>query len=55
MKDSYDVVVVGAGTDVDLVDTRQALELHPLLDPTCIGGAFEPFSGFADPHLTTMA
>ncbi len=45
-----------AGADVDLIDPLQALELHPLLDPTRIAGAaFEPLSGFADPHLTTMA
>ncbi len=45
-----------AGADVDLIDTHQALELHPLLNPTRIAGAaFEPLSGFADPHLTTVA
>jgi glycine/D-amino acid oxidase-like deaminating enzyme len=45
-----------AGAEVDLIDTRQMMELHPLLDPTRIAGAaFEPLSGFADPHLTTMA
>ncbi len=45
-----------AGADVDLIDTRQMMELHPLLDPARIAGAaFEPLSGYADPHLTTMA
>jgi glycine/D-amino acid oxidase-like deaminating enzyme len=45
-----------AGADVDLIDTRQALELHPLLDPARIAqAAFEPLSGFADPHATVMA
>ena len=45
-----------AGADVELIDTRQALELHPLLDPARIAqAAFEPLSGFADPHATVMA
>jgi len=45
-----------AGADVELIDTRQALELHPLLDASRIAGAaFEPLSGFADPHMTAMA
>ncbi|MFQ5776074.1 MAG: NAD(P)/FAD-dependent oxidoreductase [Kiloniellaceae bacterium] len=43
-----------AGAEVELIDTRQALDLHPLLNPTRIAeAAFEPLSGFADPHLTT--
>ncbi len=45
-----------AGAEVELIEPRHALELHPLLDPGRIAGAaFEPLSGFADPHLTTMA
>jgi glycine/D-amino acid oxidase-like deaminating enzyme len=45
-----------AGAEVDLIDARQVQELHPLLNPTRIAGAaFEPLSGYADPHLTTMA
>ncbi len=44
-----------AGAEVDLIDTRQALELHPLLDATRVArAAFEPLSGFADPHSTAM-
>lgn len=42
------------GAEVDLIDTRQALEIHPLLNPDRIAlAAFEPLSGYADPHLTT--
>ena len=45
-----------AGAEVDLIDARQALEIHPKLNPGRIAGAaFEPSSGYADPHLTTMA
>jgi glycine/D-amino acid oxidase-like deaminating enzyme len=45
-----------AGADVELIDTHQALELHPLLNSARIArAAFEPLSGFADPHMTTMA
>lgn len=45
-----------AGAEVELIDTRQALEIHPRLNPDRIAkAAFEPLSGYADPHLTTMA
>jgi sarcosine oxidase subunit beta len=44
-----------AGADVELIDSRQALEIHPRLNPDRIAkAAFEPSSGFADPLLTTM-
>jgi glycine/D-amino acid oxidase-like deaminating enzyme len=45
-----------AGAEVELIDARRALEIHPKLVPGRIAGAaFEPLSGYADPHLTTMA
>ena len=45
-----------AGAEAELIDARQALEIHPKLIPGRIAGAaFEPSSGYADPHLTTMA
>ena len=45
-----------AGAEVELIDTRRALDLHPLLDPARIAkAAFESMSGFADPHLTTTS
>ncbi len=44
-----------AGAQVELIDTEQAMEIHPNLNPRRIAGAaFEPMSGYADPHLTTM-
>ncbi len=45
-----------AGADVELIDPRRALEIHPALDPARIAAAaFEPLSGYADPHLTTTS
>ena len=44
-----------AGAGVELVDTKQALEIHPKLNSHRIAkAAFEPLSGYADPHLTTI-
>ncbi len=44
-----------AGAEVELIDPRQAVEIHPRLNPGRIAKAgFEPLSGYADPHLTTM-
>ncbi len=46
----------GAGADVELIDARGALELHPWLNPARIArAAYEPLSGYADPHSTTAA
>ncbi len=45
-----------AGAEVELIDAKQALEIHPKLNPARIAmAAFEPLSGYADPHLTTMS
>jgi len=43
-----------AGAEVELIDQARALDLHPRLNPARIArAAYEPLSGFADPHLTT--
>ena len=43
------------GAEVELIDCCQALEIHPRLNPERIAkAAFEPLSGYADPHQTTM-
>ena len=45
-----------AGAEVELIDAQRALELHPWLNPARIASAaYEPLSGYADPHLTTAA
>lgn len=58
-QDDFEANIVlqqAAGAEVELIDTRRALELHPWLNPARITrAAFEPLSGFADPHLTTTS
>ncbi len=45
-----------AGAQVELIDAKHAMEIHPRLKPGRIAGAaFEPLSGYADAHLTTMS
>jgi glycine/D-amino acid oxidase-like deaminating enzyme len=40
-----------AGAEVELIVAKQALEIHPKLNPSRIAmAAFEPLSGYADPH-----